>query len=488
MFWYLKWFFKDRKGSAKILWHMSPSMAMAFMIMISGIIQTVILSAVLKDTSALAGGIVAILISEVVGISIQAFDKASNIYYGQFRGDKITHQESIKETTAFKIVMGYCIFVLAIVLVTSIGAKNIISATSKDKTVVEYGADYLNFSLIVWATLPLFYSFNFTLLASDKAHVSLLSCLIGVGINLLTVWLLVSPKIGSLGIKGIPIGNAISNFVQIIVLISYILWKKPKWTPKLKFWEIDKFVWRNTLITGIVISLADVIAPVFTILLNLIIYRSLPSNPRQATSITVAVIPIFNLFLGIFYYMVSTGLLAVLPRYVGKRLGRSKYDEAKLNSQKILGVATWINIVFSLIILSSAWWYPLVYSGSLKTELSKEVAKYMLIGSAFCYFFYKTASSIVATIRTGSKLWYQLLISVGDQIPYYIVYLPLTFVLLYYHCLPIPYVFMVMAFTPVIQYSIAICLYYKLDWTKNLINKDTFSEEREEKVEKNVFV
>ena len=452
--------------------------------MVHGIIQTIIISAVLKNTEALAGGSVAITISEVVGLSTLAFHRATNIYYGQLTRQKNPNVEAMRETTTFKIVSAYGIVILAGVLVLSIGAHNIIGAsTNKNQDVVNYGAPYLNFVLLSWALNPFIYSFNYTLNPSGKAHVAMTTSFIGILCNLLFAFLLVSPDIGELGIIGAPIGEAMSKFIQLSLIFAYIFYQKPLWRPKLKFWQIRKWVWFNSLKTGILIWPAEVLYVIFLLILNTIIYNTMPN---EGAAITAAVIPILGSFFGLFHYTLATGIRTVLPRYVSSYMGIDQAEQTKLNAQKVLGVVTGINIVFSLIILSAAWWYPLAYSGALKTDLSKEVAKYMLIGGAFYYFLHNTAKAIMYTVRTGG---YQLMWSIIDQFPYFAIYLPLIYVLLYYHVFTVSYMFMIVLITTFLHFILCVVLYYKLDWTtKNLVKPVTLEATAQKKAfTKNIF-
>ena len=487
MFWYLKWFFKDPKGSWKVLWHMSPGMTQGLMIMINGIISSIIISTILKNSSALYAQGIASMISEVVGISTLAFHRASNVYYGQLTRQKKPNVEAMQETTTFKIVTAYCIVTLAAILVLSIGAGTLVGAASKNNAkAMSYGGPYLNYILIIWTMTPVIYAINYTLNASGKAHISMSISFVGIVFNLLFAWLLVDPSITPhLGIRGAAIGEALSKFIQLIIIIFYLIKFKPLWTPKLRFWKIRKWMWINGLKTGLFIWPSEVLYTIFILLLSTIIANTAATS-TQASDIGAAVIPILGSFLGLFYYTLATGLRSVLPRYVASYMGLDDVKKTKLNAEKVLGMVTWVNILFSLIILSSAWWYPLAYSGSLTSDLSKNVAKYMLIGCAFSYFFYKTSNAVIYTMRKGG---YQLILSMVDQLPYYAVYLPLTFLLLHYKAVNIEYVFLIVPFSTIFQYVISIVLYYQLPWyNKNLVKKVTLSKEEAKNVtEKNIF-
>ena len=88
------------------------------------------------------------------------------------------------------------------------------------------------------------------------------------------------------------------------------------------------------------------------------------------------------------------------------------------------------------------------------------IANFFILGQAVAFWFYANAVQVFSVLRAGGKQW---LISLCDQGPNYLLYLPLLFVLLRYSNLPPAVSLMIIPATNIVQFIASQILFSKMN-------------------------
>ena len=463
MFWYLSWWKKDFSSCQKIFKHLLPTLIYGLITALVSVVDVFIISHFLPIT-AVNGAAVGVVGVNLIIFTIFAATGSGSIYYGQMLRQKKVSIEMIKQTTRFRIMGSYVVVVFFLILFFSIGTNRIVGfMVNHNPEATHYGDVYLRYLLLTLIFIPFLYSSYSTLNASGKSIIPMFNNIMSVATNLGVTLLLIEPKIGDMGILAAPIGTLIARVLETLFISMYLYKTKPMWLPGWRFWKIGRWMLKKGTITAFLLLPSEILYIIFLLTMQVIVAHT-------ETQVTLAGVNVVNLSLEI-YYSLLTALYSVVPRYISSFIGVNDHKQAKINSQKILAVICLLAMFFATILFSSAFWWPYLFSTHSLPPQGFKIVEWMLIGNSFGFFLYCNAYATFTVVRAGG---YQAIVSCADQSPYFLIYLPLLYVLLAFHVMAPYLVMFTVAFTVIIQYCLAIFLYYKVGWcTNNLITEIT---------------
>lgn len=463
MIWHLKYW----KTKPKILWNilklMTPAIVLGIVLTISNVVNVFILG-ISGNEAEINACSIGVQIFSVLIFVIYAISGGANIYAGQLMGtDNI---ERLKENTRYKMLAALTFAVVAIVVILAVGEHRFVTLfvpkTGETKAIIHYTIIYLHY---LYAVIILFGIANicyWCLNLEKKMQTAMLIASLGAFLNVLLAVLLGSGvgRLQNLGINGIGIASVVANFLVVVILVIYIIIKKPLWAPGWRFWDISRWTYQKCAKGTLSILPGEVLYPIFVLIQTTIIIHL--SNPDVFSGYNIISV-IVELT-----YSVNFGVVSSFAYLISNHLGRDEFKTAAENSKQLSGSALLLWFFGFVIILSSAFWYPNLYNISASAQ---KVAFYYMVSSAFNFVLYGIAYQCYMMIRLGGR--FLLVSSIADVGVTYGVSIPLIYVTFYYsqHGTVIAYellsFFLLIPYT--IHYLLGISLYYRLHWNVNAI-------------------
>lgn len=473
----LKYAIKEPKIIGSIWVVMLPAFAQALLLSMANVLDLILIGSILpgSNRSMVNGTQGATYFVGFALFSITAFAVAGNVYYGQFL--KTNNKRKIKETTNFKLLSSLMVFLLFLVIFYSVGQSRLLNLLYSGSTTGfaqdrAYGAYYLKWLMLATAPVIITSPLYATLNADKKAWVPLCNTIWSVGLNALFVYLLISGTGLHLGLKGVALGTLIARFIEIVTLCIYLAITRPGWLPSIKT-GISKWSFKKMTLAGLMIWPSEALYPLFGLLSTKVgiwaaPYKGIELNDWLSIQSTTNVI-------GSLAFSLTVGCYAAVPYFVGSHLGRNEFQTARDNSKRVIGASFLAIMIVTLFIICSAFWYPYVfyrkvfYQNNQINNFYVYIAQLSIWSLSITFIIYACAVQMFTIVRSGG---YQIVVSLVDQLPWFCIYLPATY-LLYRYCnqqTPIWYLQLAGAGFDIPELIGAILLYYLLPWhKKNLI-------------------
>ena len=305
--------------------------------------------------------------SLIFSVVIGAVGTVAGILISQFIG-----AEDTKEAwCSFDVSIVCGIIISAMFLLAAGGfSTQILGLYTKDTGIINAGAVY--FRIVAFSYIPMAVSniLSSWMRCKEHATIPFWASFGAVAVNTGLNYLLIFGKFGfpCMGIKGAAIATLISQlFNMAFIIIGFILSiRKDKDKPVLSLY-FKKITIKDYLIMIMPILISEFL---WSLGQNVesAVYGHLGTSNLAAYTLTC---PIQGLIVG-----ALSGLSAAAGVMVGKRLGKKEYDEAYIESKKIMyaGLAGAIAVSSLLIIFSG------VYTGFYRVDYSvKELGKILLV-------------------------------------------------------------------------------------------------------------
>ncbi len=273
--------------------------------------------------------------------------------------------------------------------------------TTNPEIVLSSGKTYLMIMLI--GNLPFIIKeiYSSSLREMKETFFPMLSGIIAIFVNLIINYLLIFGKLGlpKLGVTGAAIGTVISRFVEMLLVVLYTHIKKEKFSfftgvykrIFVKIESVKKFLPRTLLLltNEVLWSLG------LTLILKSYSVRGLD---------IVASFNICNTITNVFTTIgISFGNATAI--IIGNMLGANEIKKAKESSLVILGFSVVSTLLFTGIMIGTAYFVPNIYNAS---DYIKYIARDLIIIGAFslpfqawncvCYFILRAGGKVVLTM------------------------------------------------------------------------------------------
>lgn len=379
-------------------------------------------------------------------------------YYGAKNKNKVTAtiQLSVIVSVIIGILSAFMMFYLAPYFL-----KFFISGDQQNELVaIGFGIDYIKIIAIGAVFMLLNFMVATIYRSIGKTKIPLISGIIGIIINVALNFILINGLLGfpALGAKGAAIATIISKVVELIILLVIaILFDKEKYVKRVfTSFEIDSHLFKMYLIKGIPIILNEVLWAIgIQILAKLITGGNYDWLLSFNYSQNVA-----DLFL-IYYSGIATGT-AIL---VGTALGEGDFEKAKDYSRKLIGITAIASVLAIILLLSFSPLFLLVLTPVNEIYWT---AYHLILINALFIVVYGFNATIYFTLRAGGDSIRAFLL---DQLPTYLVGIPVTFLLYkmeYKWQLGLLIIFASSKIIDIIKVFFATYFYKKETWIQNL--------------------
>lgn len=423
------------------------------------------------NSSVFVGASFATILVSFIIAGIVGSCTTGNVYYGQLL--KLNDNEAQKETLYFKFTACLCVYAFYVAIFGVVGWSNMVALIigKSNPAAINSGGVYLKWlilSLVPYMFVVPLYS---TITASGKAWVSMVLTMITIGFNILFVYLLVNQNLGHMGIKGVAIGTTLARFLELLLIICYIWFAKPAWRPDRYFFNVrhkEWWLWKKMVISALYIIPTNTLISLFFLLEAKIITWTVPSSQLtryQGISQVAAIIA--ELFISI-----TGAFFAAVPVWVSSYIGLEKFQLARENGSRVLRAGLFWVITLSLILFSSAWWWPYLGWSAIKTAADAHILQIFLWGTSAGFVLDSAGILIFFIARSGGRQWLITILQMG---PIFIIYLPFRYLGFRYLSayIPLPWVWFINDFFFVFPLILAIIIYHKEPWHKGKYFKNT---------------
>lgn len=461
---YFKEYF-DLKFMKSALIKMSPLIAQSLLLALMNVIDIFMIGSFLSQEVINGVGAANTILSFLL-YTFYSVDIAGSIYASQYLGDKNINK--MQEVNNIRIFLNFSIGTLLIFILFFLRfdlIKLLVdSKTHTDfayQTSIETGALYL--AIVVWS----YWFFGFVMAIyqnmneCSKTFLPLLFTLFPVLLNIaLNYFLLAHFK---MDVKGVAIPTLISRIVEFILVITFLLIKKPIFSPMKKFYFISKDLFLKILKPFFSILLGSLLF-VLSLTIQAIIYSKY-GGPHILSG-SFIVLNVMNIF-----YAVFNSYSVIVPIYIGKSLGVGDSKTAKQNLKKIMGLITFISTFLSLLILISSFFiFDVLFSKTLTKE-AIETARFFLAFQTVGFFFLSFSILFFSVLRAGG---YAKLTAFIDIACTWVVIILIPFLVsyvtnLYYPNFEYKYIFLITTLGEFIQFSVMLFAVKKINWAKKII-------------------
>lgn len=414
------------------------------------------------DGDAIAGVASSSNIYDMVWYIFFAIVATGNIFTAQYLG--VNNRKKIQETTNIKLFYTL-IFSIFFVIILELFSKQIMGIIlgAADKShlhAINFAEEYSK--LIAWNYPLLGFAFimSITMNTCGNVKTPLITSICSLLLNTILVCVLSLPYAHGphLGIEGLAISLIISRAVECLILLSYLIYKKPIYCPNWNIFKFTKELHKKYIITFLPLFASQVLFGISVVMLTALYSHFGDTDVVAAVQIVGSVVAIF--------YSTFRGYNALVGYAVGSKLGSGELELAKENAKKILNLSFFISLIIALIIVSSAFWVPTVLFPNLSAH-AMELAIWYMAFSAVTYFFINMMQPLFSFLYAGG---YTLIISIADLFLIWFVDIFITFALLQWTDLSIKMVIMISCLSKATDFICAYILYKIIPWNKNIIN------------------
>lgn len=385
-----------------------------------------------------------------------------NIFTAQYFG--VNNKKKIQETSNIKLFYTL-LFSIFFVVILELFSKQIMGVIlgaedNSHQAAISVAEEYSK--LIAWNYPLLGFAFiiSITMNTCGNVKTPLITSICSLLLNTILVCILSLPYANgpNLGIEGLAISLIISRAVECLILLGYLIYKKPIYCPNWNIFNFTKDLHKKYIITFIPLFASQVLFGLSVVMLTALYSHFGNTDVVAAVQIVGSVVAIF--------YSTFRGYNALVGYAVGSKLGSGELELAKENAKKILKLSFMISTIITLIIVSFAFWVPKVLFPKL-SPIAMELAIWYMAFSAITYFFINMMQPLFSFLYAGG---YTLIISIADLFLIWFVDIFITFALLQWTDLSIKMVIMISCLSKAADFICAYIFYKVIPWNKNIIN------------------
>lgn len=405
-------------------------------------------------TVSIAGSGLGAKFSSLAMVTVSAIASVASILIAQYHG--AGDERGVNQSFFSCLYIG--LLVMLVFLIPSVWIpETIMGIYSSDEQTVKAAGEYLRIIGVSFLPMSVTTIVSAYLRSTEHSKPPMYAGMASMGINILGNYLLIFGHLGcpKLGLAGAAIGTLIARSAECLLLIGFMLWLKWKRgvflaPPR----RLDKSFYKK---------ISVIILPILFNEFNWSIGENLYAviygrMGTEALAATTLLNPLMGLFIGMF-----NGVSAAAGVMVGKRLGNDEKDE----SIRIAKYLVKIGLIGSAVVATVLFVIAGAYVSLFDIEAQVAILAKRLIYALALVIFAKISNMILAggVLRSGGNTQYTLVI---DLIGTWVFGVPLAFLSACVWKLPIYLVYFILSLEEVVRFIIAIGVFRKGRWMKNL--------------------
>jgi putative MATE family efflux protein len=389
------------------------------------------------------------------------------IFTAQYCGNK--DDEGIRYTFRYKLIMGAILTALC-VTVFLIWGKDLVqlylngeSDGGDPKATLSYALGYMHIELFSLPAILISIVISSTLRECKETITPMRAGIVAVFVNLILNYLLIYGKAGlpQLGVNGAAIATVIARFVEMSIMIVWVLRHKDKHTyfnNVLKSFYIPRYLVKRFFVKGLPLLVNESIWSIGIAMLSQA-YSIRGLNVIAATNIANTINNVFNIV-----FIAMGDAVAII---IGQLLGAGKMEEAKDQDNKIIAFSIFNSIVIGSIMFVTSGLYPKLYNTNAQAQAL--AASFIMVQAVIMP---KDAFLHTAyfTLRSGGKT---IITFLFDSVFMMVVSVPIAYVLSRYTSLDVIWIFFIVHMADLIKCLIGLILLKKGVWINNIISEET---------------
>ncbi|WP_425381427.1 MATE family efflux transporter [Spiroplasma endosymbiont of Polydrusus pterygomalis] len=321
------------------------------------------------------------------------------------------------------------------------------------------GIDYNQWIVFSYPLLGINFAFVSAFRETKRGYIPLLLTFVSVFINFFLNLLLINGigTITGIGSRGSAIATLTARIVQLLLISSFVIWKKYEFQPKvLKMFKIRGDLFKKIIIKAWPLMLNDLLfAIAATMIIRLISQWSFEALSGSAIASTINTM-FYTLYIG--FGIASSVLIA-------NRLGADDLVGAKYNAKHLIRLGFFVSLFFAgLLVLSSFFLPQLLFTA---TPEALRISSWMMRVDAMVFSAYTILYTCIYAFRAGSLAITVLLI---DSCFTWCFSVLILFIQIKYSPLDIIYIYGIMRSCDVIKMIIVWIIYHRGKWVRNLAN------------------
>lgn len=319
------------------------------------------------------------------------------------------------------------------------------------------GIDYNQWVVFSYPLLGINFAFVSAFRETKRGYIPLLLTFVSVFINFFLNLLLINGigTITGIGSQGSAIATLTARIVQLLLISSFIIWKKYEFQPKvLKMFKIRGDLFKKIIIKAWPLMLNDLLfAIAATMIIRLISQWGFEALSGSAIASTINTM-FYTLYIG--FGIASSVLIA-------NRLGADDLVGAKYNAKHLIRLGFFISLFFAgLLVLSSFFLPQLLFTA---TPEALRISSWMMRVDAMIFSAYTILYTCIYAFRAGGLAITVLLI---DSCFTWCFSVLILFLQVKYSPLDIIYIYGIMRSCDVVKMIIVWIIYHRGKWVRNL--------------------
>lgn len=415
-------------------------------------------------TVQMTGASVANQLIFVFNLAIFGAVSGVSIFTAQFYGNG--DNEGIRFTLRAKLIICVFITLIGVAIMYFFGTPLINNflkgegALEDASASLDYGLRYIRIIFIGLLPFSLSQAFATTLRETGETVLPMKAGIAAILVNLTFNYILIFGHFGApaLGVEGAAIATALSRFVELAIILIYLL-KRRK----------DRFPYMQELLKSLYIPgglVKKMVLKGFPLLLNETLWSMGVTLVNQCYSTrsldVVAAININSTVWNVLAcsYLAMGSATAIL---VGKALGSGSFEDAMSTAKKMLASSLFLSLVVAGLMAAVSGVFPLLYNTS---DSIRELASGLILISAAATPFSAMCNSLYFTLRSGGKTLITFLFDSGCQ---FFLTFPIVWLFSRFTNIPVLPLFAIGEAMSIVKCAVGFPLMLKGIWLNNII-------------------
>lgn len=391
----------------------------------------------------------------VILVTFGAYGGAG-IFTSQFFGSG--DHDKLKQTFRFKLIAGFMIALLALIIFTFFG-ENLISLFTKNPETIRQGLAYLNIAR--WSAFPWVLSvaisntFREMSITKPLLYISIVAIITNTILNFLLIFGLLG--FPALGVVGAAIATFISRIVELGLMVILLIKRGNIFSTKVsEVLHIQPKLLRSIIIMSIPLTLNELLwSTGQTAFLHA--YSTRGDSALAALNISGAISQLVFVTFG--------GIATAVAVLVGNTLGKNALDEAKDNAKKLIAFSVFIAIIAGFILFILSFFILNIYDVA---DATKDIARFNIRINALFIPVYSFNVALFFTLRSGGDTKSTFMIDSGYM---WVVAVPIAMILAYFTDLKVTLMFLLIQSLDLPKMFFGLSRFRKEHWVKNLASE-----------------
>ena len=384
---------------------------------------------------------------------------AGGIYLAQYKG--ANDEKGMRQAFRFKLIITSIVaivYFLILQFMPDVLIRLMTNGNSAQYELVYHASNYMKMLSYSVLFMPISFSITSSFREIGKPKVSLIISVIATLINTFLNWVLIYGNLGAprMEVQGAAVATVIARICEAVMFLFYARFVKAEFFVGLRrLFKIKITMFVEIIQKSALIFLGEIMWAASEMFMTAL-YNS--RGGAETVAGMAAGFTIANIF-----YLVFAGIHTTTAVLIGNKLGAGELIEAQKRARWILSGSTIVGLMLSILMLSSTFIIPLIYTNL--TFEAHSIAKELIIIIAFYMPLWTLLNAQFGVSRAGGDTVFAVMVDVPVTL---FAFAPAVAVLTYFTGVSAPLIFGLSKLTDFIKLTIAHYMLKKKRWVKKL--------------------